>query len=158
MKLKLSLLAVLLSAGLFAADAPAPGAPAPDAPKGEGRKGGFRAPPGVTEEEFKKFNDARKEAQNDPAVKAAVEKAQEAQAKVKEAKDDDAKKAATEEAGKARAAVREATNAAIIKKDPTLADVVKKIDEAMKNRGGKGGKGGKGKDAPPADAPAPAAK
>jgi hypothetical protein len=156
MKLKLSLLAVLLSAGLFAADAPAPGAPAPDAPPRG--KGGFRAPPGVTEEEFKKYNDARKEVQNDPAVKEAVEKAKEAQAKIKDAKDDDAKKAAFEEAAKARNAVREATNAAIIKKDPTLADVVKKIDEAMKNRGGKGGKGGKGKDAPPADAPAPAAK
>jgi hypothetical protein len=43
-------------------------------------------------------------------------------------------------------AVREATNAAIIKADPSLADIIKKADEAMKNRqGGKGGKGGEGK-------------
>jgi hypothetical protein len=53
-------------------------------------------------------------------------------------------------------AVREATNAAIIKADPSLADIIKKADEAMKNRqGGKGGKGkGEGKGEKPADAPA----
>ena len=42
--------------------------------------------------------------------------------------------------------LREATNAAILKSNPELADLIKKIDEAMKNRqGGKGGKGGEGK-------------
>ena len=48
-----------------------------------------------------------------------------------------------------------ATNAAILKSNPELADVLKKAEEAMKARGGKGGEGrGKGKGEKPADAPA----
>ena len=154
MKLKFPLLlALITAAGLIAADAPAAGeAKKPDAPKGEGKgegrgKGGFQIP-GVSPEDMKKLMDARKAAMETADVKAAIEKAKAAADKAKEAKEED-KKAAGEEAMKARAAVREATNAAILKSNPELADVLKKADEAMKNRqGGKGGKGGEGKGKP----------
>jgi hypothetical protein len=149
MKLKFPLLlALITTAGLIAADAPAGGeGKKPDAPKGEGKgKGGFQIP-GVSPEDMKKLGDARKAAMETPEVKAAIEKAKAAAEKAKEAKEED-KKAAGEEAMKARGAVREATNAAILKSNPELADVLKKADEAMKNRGGKGGKGGEGKGKP----------
>lgn len=153
MKLKFPLLlALITTAGLIAADAPAAGdAKKPDAPKGEGKgegrgKGGFQIP-GVSPEDMKKLGDARKAAMETPEVKAAIEKAKAAAEKAKEAKEED-KKAAGEEAMKARGAVREATNAAILKSNPELADVLKKADEAMKARGGKGGKGGEGKGKP----------
>lgn len=164
MKLKFPLLlALITTAGLIAADAPAAGeGKKPDAPKGEGKgegrgKGGFQIP-GVSPEDMKKLMDARKAAMETPEVKAAIEKAKAASEKAKEAKEED-KKAAGEEAMKARGAVREATNAAILKSNPELADVLKKADEAMKNRGGKGGEGkgkgkGEGKGEKPADAPA----
>jgi hypothetical protein len=162
MKLKFSLLlALIAAAGLVAADeAKKPEAPKGDAPKGEGRpqKGGFNIP-GVSAEDMKKFNEARKAAQETPEVKKAQEAATAAREKAAKAED---KEAARAEVMKAMQAVREATNAAIIKADPSLADVIKKADEAMKNRGqgGKGPRGeGKGKgEAPkgekPADAPA----
>lgn len=170
MKLKFSLLlALIAAAGLVAADAPAGDAKKADAPKGDAakgqgrQKGGF-AIPGVSPEDMKKYQDARAAAAESPEVKKAQEAATAARAKGAEAKDDDAKKAAREESMKAYTAVREATNAAIIKADPSLAEVIKKADEAMKNRqpgqggqGGKGGKGGKGGEAKgekPADAPA----
>jgi hypothetical protein len=152
MKLKFPLLlALITTAGLIAADAPAGGeAKKPDAPKGEGKGKGGPLPPGVTAEEWKKLGDARKAAMETPEVKAASEKAKAAADKFKAAKEED-KKAAGEEAMKARGAVREATNAAILKANPELAEIVKKAEEAMKNgfgKGGKGGKGGEGKGKP----------
>jgi len=161
MKLKFPLLlALIAAAGLIAADeAKKPEAGKPDAPKGEGRpqRGGFNIP-GVSAEDMKKLNEARKAAQETPEVKKAQEAATAAREKAAKAED---KEAARAEAQKAFQAVREATNAAILKSNPELADVLKKADEAMKNRqGGKGPRGeGKGKgEAPkgekPADAPA----
>ncbi|MEY4271164.1 MAG: hypothetical protein RL250_30 [Verrucomicrobiota bacterium] len=151
MKLKFPLLlALITTAGLIAADAPAAGdAKKPDAPKGEGKgegrgKGGFQIP-GVSPEDMKKLMDARKAAQETPEVKKAQEAA--TAAREKAAKADD-KEAARAEVQKAFQAVREATNAAILKSNPELADVLKKADEAMKARGGKGGKGGEGKGKP----------
>ena len=81
MKLKFSLLlALIAAAGLVAADAPAgdakkPDAPKGDAPKGEGRpqKGGNFTIPGVSAEDMKKYQDARKAAQESPEVKKAQE-------------------------------------------------------------------------------------
>ncbi len=153
MKLKFSLLlALIAAAGLVAADeAKKPEAPKGDAPKGEGRpKRDFNIP-GVSAEDMKKFNEARKAAQETPEVKKAQEAATAAREKAAKAEDKD-KEAARAEAMKAFQAVREATNAAILKSNPELADVLKKADEAMKNR--QGGKGGKGKGEKPADAPA----
>ena len=151
MKLKFPLLlALLAAAGLVAADAPAGDAPKADAPKGEGKgegrgKGGPNIP-GVSPEDMKKYQIARKAAAESPEVKAAHEAAKAARAKGDEAKDEDAKKAAREEGMKAYQAVREATAVAILKADPSLAEVLKKVEEAMKNRQpGPGGKGGEGK-------------
>ncbi|NBX34064.1 hypothetical protein EBR16_01665 [bacterium] len=152
MKLKFPLLlALITTAGLIAADAPAGGeGKKPEAPKGKGEgkgKGGFQIP-GVSAEDMQKYGDARKAAMEDAEIKKLAEAAAAARAKGAEAKDEDAKKAAREEGMKAYKALNDAVNAAIVKAHPELADVVKKAQEAMANRGGKGGKGGEGKGKP----------
>lgn len=170
MKLKFPLLlALIAAAGLVAADAPAGDAKKPDAPKGEAKKGEGRPQggnytiPGVSAEDMKKLGEARKAAMESPEVKKAIEAAAAVREKAAKAED---KEAARAEMQKASQAVREATSAAILKSNPELADLLKKVDEAMKNRqGGKGGEGkgkgapgkggeGKGKGEKPADAPA----
>jgi hypothetical protein len=152
----------------MAADAPAGDAKKPDAPKGEAKKGEGRPQggltiPGVSAEDMKKLGEARKAAMESPEVKKAIEAAAAVREKAAKAED---KEAARAEMQKASQAVREATSAAILKSNPELADLLKKVDEAMKNRqGGKGGEGkgkgapgkggeGKGKGEKPADAPA----
>ena len=122
MKSKFLLLSLLATAGLIAADAPAgaPAAtPATDAPKGEkpqksgdkaeGKKGSMQEIPGVSKEEMKKYQDAKKIAAETPEVKALKD-------------------------GKDKKAYYEALNAAIVKADPTLAEVTKKIDDFMKTK------------------------
>ena len=132
MKLKFPLLlALIAAAGLMAADAPAGDAKKPDAPKGEAKKGEGRPQggltiPGVSAEDMKKLGEARKAAMESPEVKKAVEAA--AAVREKSAKAED-KEAARAEMQKASQAVREATSAAILKSNPELADLLKKVDE-----------------------------
>jgi hypothetical protein len=175
MKSKFLLLTLLAAAGLIAADAPADapaGTPPPAAgePKGkdkgeksekggdkaEGQKGGMPDVPGVSPEDMKKLQEARKAAMETPEVKAAKQALDDAKKKVKDAPAEE-KKAAMDEAGKAGKAYYEAVTAAIIKADPSLADTAKKVDDFMKNRNKKpkGGKKPEG-DAPAAPAAAPA--
>jgi len=140
MKSKFLLLSLLATAGLIAADAPAgaPAAtPATDAPKGEkpqksgdkaeGKKGSMQEIPGVSKEEMKKYQDAKKIAADTPEVKALKD-------------------------GKDKKAYYEALNAAIVKADPTLAEVAKKVDDFMKTKSKKP----KGAKKPEGDAPAAA--
>ena len=143
MKLKLAfLLALISSAGLIAADAPKPDAPKGDAPKkgeGKGDKGGKKQgqpkPESVDEATWKKFNDAKKAASEDAAVKAA-------QAKVKPL----AKDASEEDKKAAQAARKElddAVKAAVLKADASLESVYKAIEAGRAKGKGKGDKGGK---------------
>ena len=140
MKSKFLLLSLLAAAGLMAADAPADapaGTPPPAAPKGEkpekggdkaeGKKGSMLDVPGVGPEEMKKYQEARKAAMETPEVKALKD-------------------------GKDRKAYYDALNAAIVKADPSLAEVAKKVDEFMKNKNKKP----KGAKKPQGDAPAAA--
>jgi len=143
MKSKFLLLSLLAAAGLIAADAPA-GAPAvtppADAPKGEkpekggdkaeGKKGTIPDVPGVSKEEMKKYLDARKAADESPEVKALKD-------------------------GKDKKAYYEARDAAIVKTDPSLAEVAKKVNDYYKSKSKKP----KGAKKPEGDAPvaAPAA-
>jgi hypothetical protein len=138
MKSKFLLLSLLAAAGLIAADAPADapaGTPPPPAKgekgekpeKPEGKKGAMPEVPGVSKEEMQKYQAARKAASETPEVKAA-----------KDSKD--------------KKAYYEALNAAIIKADPTLAEVVKKVDDYMKSKSKKP----KGAKKPEGDAPAAA--
>jgi len=147
MKSKFLLLSLLATAGLIAADAPAgapAGTPPADAPKGEkpekggdkaeGKKGSLPDVPGVSPEDMKKYQDARKAAMETPEVKALKD-------------------------GKDRKAYYEAITAAIVKADPSLADVAKKVDDFMKARNSKKPKGGKkpeGDKKPEGEAPAAA--
>ena len=143
MKLKLAfLLALISSAGLIAADAPKPDAPKGDEPakKAEGKKGDKggkkrpQKPESVDEATWKKFQDANKAADEDAAVKAAVEKAK------ADPKDADARKA-----------VYEARKAAVLKADASLESVFKALDEARAKGKGEGKKGeGKKKGEEPA--------
>jgi hypothetical protein len=141
MKSKFLLLSLLAAAGLIAADAPAgapAGTPPADAPKGEkpekggdkaeGKKGAMPEVPGVSKEDMQKYQAARKAAMETPEVKALKD-------------------------GKDKKAYYEALNAAIVKADPTLADVAKKVDDFMKARNSKKPKGAK---KPEGDAPAAA--
>ncbi len=125
MKLKLAfLLALISSAGLIAADAPAD-APKGDAPKkGDKGKHGPQKPDSVDEATWKKFLDANKAADDDAAVKAAVEKAK------ADPKDADLRKA-----------VMEARKAAVLKADASLESVFKALDEARAKGKGKKKKG-----------------
>lgn len=138
MKSKFLLLSLLAAAGLIAADAPADapaGSPPASAPKGEkpekgddkaeGKKGALPNVPGVSPEDMKKYQDARKAAAETPEVKALKD-------------------------GKDKKAYYEALNAAIIKANPALADVAKKVDDFMKAKGKKS----KGPKKPEGDAPA----
>jgi hypothetical protein len=144
MKSKFLLLSLLATAGLIAADAPAgaPAAtPATDAPKGEkpqksgdkaeGKKGSMQEIPGVSKEEMKKYQDAKKIAAETPEVKALKD-------------------------GKDKKAYYEALNAAIVKADPTLAEVTKKIDDFMKTKSKKSKAPKKSEGDAPAAAPAAA--
>lgn len=141
MKSKFLLLSLLAAAGLIAADAPAgapAGTPPADAPKGEkpekggdkaeGKKGAMPEVPGVSKEDMQKYQAARKAAMETPEVKALKD-------------------------GKDKKAYYEALNAAIVKADPTLADVAKKVDDFMKARNSKKPKAPK---KPEGDAPAAA--
>jgi hypothetical protein len=138
MKSKFLLLSLLAAAGLIAADAPAgapAGTPPADAPKGEkpekggdkaeGKKGAMPEVPGVSKEDMQKYQAARKAAMETPEVKALKD-------------------------GKDKKAYYEALNAAIVKADPTLADVAKKVDDFMKSKSKKP----KGAKKPEGDAPA----
>ncbi|MEI6283668.1 MAG: hypothetical protein WCP40_01035 [Opitutae bacterium] len=140
MKSKFLLLSLLAAAGLIAADAPAvapAGTPPADAPKAdkaekggdkaEGKKGAMPEVPGVSKEEMQKYQAARKTASETPEVKALKD-------------------------GKDKKAYYEALNAAIIKADPSLADVAKKVDDFMKSKSKKP----KGAKKPEGDAPAAA--
>lgn len=146
MKSKLLLLSLLAAAGLVAADTP-PGAPAgttppADAPdkgekgdkhekdgeKPEKRKGGPLDVPGIGPEEMKKYQEAKKAAAELPEVKA------------------------TRENGKPTKAYYDALSAAIVKADPSLAEVDKKYNDFMKARNKKA----KGPKKPEGDAPAAA--
>ena len=151
MKSKYLLLTLLASAGLIAADstpptdAPAGGPGSPPA-KGENppakgekpdKKGGkAKAPEGVSEADFKKLLDARKAAASDPAVKDAQTAYDNAKKADSSASTDETKKALNE----AKAALAEAQKAAVVKADPSLADVAGKVAEAEKKAGGKKGK------------------
>ena len=118
MKSKFLLLSLLAAAGLMAADAPADapaGTPPPAAPKGdkpekaEGKKSSMPDVPGVSPEEMRKYQAARKAAAETPEVKALKD-------------------------GKDKKAYYEALNAAIVKADPSLAEVTKKVDDYMKSK------------------------
>ena len=140
MKSKFLLLSLLAAAGLIAADAPAgapAGTPPADAPKAdkpekggdkaEGKKGAMPEVPGVSKEDMQKYQAARKTAAETAEVKALKD-------------------------GKDKKAYYEALNAAIIKADPSLADVAKKEDDFMKSKSKKP----KGAKKPEGDAPAAA--
>jgi hypothetical protein len=120
MKSKFLLLSLLTAAGLMAADAPADapaGTPPPPAKgekgskpeKSEGKKGAMPEVPGVSKEEMQKYQAARKAAAETPEVKALKD-------------------------GKDKKAYYDALNAAIVKTDPTLAEVAKKVDDYMKTK------------------------
>jgi hypothetical protein len=122
MKSKFLLLSLLAAAGLIAADAPAgapAGTPPADAPKGEkpekggdkaeGKKGAMREIPGVSKEEMQKYEAARKAAEESPEVKALKD-------------------------GKDKKAYYEARDAAIVKADPSLAEVTKKVSDYNKSK------------------------
>lgn len=134
MKSKFLLLSLLAAAGLIAADAPAD-APAGTPPpakgekpeKVEGKKGAMPEVPGVSKEEMQKYQAARKTAAETPEVKALKE-------------------------GKDKKAYYEALNAAIVKADPSLAEVAKKVDDFMKSKSKKS----KAPKKPEGDAPAAA--
>jgi len=142
MKSKYLLLSLLATAGLIAADAPA-GAPAGTPPpankkgdkpeKAESKKGVLPEVPGVTQEDMKKYQDARKAAMAIPEVKAAKEASEAASKKTKEVPTEE-KKAAMEQANIARKAYYDVLNAAIVKADPTLAETAKKVDDFMKSK------------------------
>ena len=138
MKSKFLLLSLLATAGLIAADAPAgasAAAPASAAPKGEkpekggdkaeGKKASLPEVPGVTKEEMQKYQAARKAADESPEVKALKD-------------------------GKDKKAYYDARDAAIVKADPTLAEVAKKVNEYYKSKSKKP----KGAKKPEGDAPA----
>ncbi len=119
MKSKFLLLSLLTAAGLMAADAPAD-APAGTPPpakgekgskpeKAEAKKGAMPEVPGVSKEEMQKYQAARKAAAETPEVKALKD-------------------------GKDKKAYYDALNAAIVKADPTLAEVAKKVDDYMKTK------------------------
>lgn len=142
MKSKFLLLSLLAAAGLIAADAPADapaGTPPPPAKgekgekpekggdKPEGKKGAMPEVPGVSKEEMQKYQAARKTAAETPEVKALKD-------------------------GKDKKAYYDALNAAIVKADPTLADVAKKVDDFMKSKSKKS----KAPKKPEGDAPAAA--
>jgi hypothetical protein len=158
MKSKYLLLSLLATAGLIAADAPA-GAPAGTPPpankkgdkpeKAESKKGVLPEVPGVTQEDMKKYQDARKAAMALPEVKAAKEASEAASKKTKEVPTEE-KKVAMEEANKARKSYYEAIIAAIVKADPTLAETAKKVDDHMKTKSKKS----KAPKKPDGDAPA----
>ena len=144
MKSKYLLLTLLASAGLIAADAPAPdapagqGAPKADAPAGAPKGDKKRAPKppdGVSEADFKKIMDLRKQAKTDPTVSAAQAAYEAAKKADDAASTDDTKKALTD----ARSALAESQKAFVVKSDPTLADAAGKVAEADKKRSGKGG-------------------
>ncbi len=119
MKSKFLLLSLLTAAGLMAADAPV-GAPAGTPPpakgekgdkpeKAEGKKGAMQEVPGVSKEEMQIYQAARKAAAETPEVKALKD-------------------------GKDKKAYYDALNSAIVKADPTLAEVAKKVDDYMKTK------------------------
>ncbi|NBR42876.1 MAG: hypothetical protein EBU04_08530, partial [Verrucomicrobia bacterium] len=90
--------------------------------------------PGVSEDEMKKLGDARKAAQEVPAVKDAKAAAEAAREKAKAA-EGDAKEAAVKAAMDAGKAFHDAEKAAILKADPSLEAVLAKVEEAMQAKG-----------------------
>jgi hypothetical protein len=147
MKSKFLLLSLLAAAGLIAADAPA-GAPAGTPPPAKGEKGvkpeknadkaeskknSMPDVPGVSPEDMKKYQDARKAAMGTAEVKAAKEASEAASKKAKEVPAEE-KKAAMEEANNARKSYYDSIITAIVKADPTLAEVAKKVDDHMKTK------------------------
>ena len=137
MKSKFLLLSLLAAAGLIAADAPAD-APAGTPPpakgekgvkpeKAEGKKGAMREIPGVSKEEMQKYEAARKAAEESPEVKALKD-------------------------GKDKKAYYDARDAAIVKADPSLAEVTKKVSDYNKTKNKKP----KAPKKPEGDAPAAA--
>ncbi|MEI6461565.1 MAG: hypothetical protein WCO73_06420 [Verrucomicrobiota bacterium] len=121
------LLAMLLAAGVVQAAKPAKGE------KGKSEQGPASVP-GVSEDEMKKLGDARKAAQEVPAVKDAKAAAEAAREKAKAA-EGDAKEAAVKAAMEAGKAFHDAEKAAILKADPSLEAVLAKVEEAMKAKG-----------------------
>jgi hypothetical protein len=124
----------------------------PDAPKRE-RGGDKERPerPKLTKEEHEKLKAAREAAEKDPAVIAAKEAMEKAK-KAKEAKD---RKAMQE----ARKAHMEAMKAAMLKADPSIGEILKKMPERGEGRPGPGrgeGRPHKDGDKKPADKPADA--
>ena len=108
----------------------------------------------LTPAETEKYKAAHKVAEKDPAVikakeakEAAREKAKAAREKAKESKseaDRDAAKAAQKASKEANKAAREAMKAAMLKADPSLGDLLAKVDKARAEGGeGKGEKGKK---------------
>jgi hypothetical protein len=137
MKSKFLLLSLLTAAGLIAADAPADapaGTPPPPAKgekgekpeKAEGKKGAMREIPGVSKEEMQRYETARKAAEESPEVKALKD-------------------------GKDKKAYYDARDAAIVKADPSLAEVTKKVSDYNKSK-----KKPKAPKKPEGDAPAAA--
>lgn len=134
----LALLASALCAVSFTAraeDAPAK----PEKPERPGR--GERVK--LTDEEKTKLKAAREAALKDPAVV----KAKEALDKAEESKD----RKAIQEARKAHA---EAIKAAMIKADPSVADILKKMPQAPGRGEGRPGRGDRGPKEKPSDKPA----
>ena len=134
--MKLPTLLLLVSAtGLIAADeakpaattaTPAAVAPATTAPAAAPKPSKV---PGVSDEDYKKYINARVGVENnDPEVKALKAAAEAAKAKAKAAAEAD-KAAAEKESKDADKAFSNARSSAVIKKFPELADVAKKITD-----------------------------
>lgn len=134
-----SLLLLLTATGLIAADAAksdaaAPAAAAPATAPASTSAAPAEAPkkskvPGVSDEDYQKYINTRNGIENnDPEIKALKAAADAAEAKVKAASKDD-KAAAEKEFKAADKAFKDARSAAVLKKNPELADVAKKITD-----------------------------
>jgi hypothetical protein len=137
--MKLPTLLLLVSAtGLFAAEeakpaatnaAPAVAAPATTAPAAPAEAPKASKVPGVSDEDYQKYLNARNGIEaNDADVKALKAAAEAAKAKAKSAAPAD-KAAADKESKDADKAFSKARSEAVVKKYPELADVAKKIND-----------------------------
>lgn len=138
------LLPLLALSCAFAVNAAAKSHGGGDKPRGPKEDCGECSGPalaGLTEAERAKFKAAAETAAKDPAFVKAKEAADAAREKAKESKSKEDRKAAME-AGKA---AHEAHKAAMLKADPSIGDILAKVEKARPEHGGKGPRGEKGK-------------
>lgn len=163
----LPLTAAVLVMAPFAVNAAEGDKEAPKPPQRErgARQGGREQANPLTKEESAKLQAAVEKARKDPAVVKAQEAMQKARQEARAAEGEDARKAAMEKSTEAMKNYTTALKAAVLKADPSVEPILKKVGDNPRafmggqgqgqgqggQRGERGGRGGRGAPEKPAE-------